>query len=570
MRVCACAFFERVIVCRSLLADPSKELSNDADSQMISGSTSSQNVQGTTAAQETSEPHGVAPVDEGPDVSFSNLVAAVVRGAIGKVVADCSHASEPTECNENNVPEPESQPKPALNPQPAPLQPLVDDVWTPMVGEMCEVKGEPGYIWSVRQNVGVVFNDPVAPWQGFLMADITQNGKKLAHPDEHSLLASFRGNNPLGLPVQGVVNGKVEMGSDDAKCPSGTLRGKWAGQKAAECKDRCWDLYLAYVPGQHEGFSKSPIDGTISTGQRIYCRPPFVTSALGRNTAPPTDKARVGTLLGIMIGEEHWKASKGSKAKSQQRRFTLVAFDDGPSPCYVAFERVQSHIPDDYIEPKDPPPPPRVEDCMATCMEAAMVRKPGAVHQADMVAVQKLAQLQAAKTNGEEDGGFGRTRQKGKGCGGKDRDGGDDGKDVKKSSGIPKGLVKCGVGQLNALDEATLILVLQENNPGLPPADVVDRAGCAKDQLLRKFKHRGYKGYIRPKKAAKRRGKATEKSATGKAKAVKPIKVISDSDDDDDDDDNDLDDALYNDFDAGFEDNFVDLDAADVGMADAD
>eukprot|EP00965_Chrysotila_dentata_P011588 379191-Pleurochrysis_carterae.AAC.1 len=444
----------------------------------------------------------------------------------------------------------EQEGKPALEPAPPPdptppipIPPVPSGLrkWIPQIGDMCTIKGEGGYVWLVRANVGVVFNDARAPWQGFqLSADIAELGQQVNPPDHVSLLIS--GSDADSLPVQGVVLDKLGGGAESSRCPAGTLRGKWCGKNPAECTERCWDIFLAYMPGMEKNFAKPPVSITVSSGTLVACEPPFDTAAKGPNTAPISREVRVGTVLGVMFSdEEQWKVNKDPKVKVEQRRFVLVLFKGIDSPCFVAFEKVGLPTEEQRAAAGPGHAPVGVLGGMDACTDAGLVRKPGAVHQAYMQAVRELNQLNVNDDDGMGDKGKNgvcsdkpRTRRRSGRGGGGDGGTGEEGTEdaVPKTSGTPKRLANWGAGRLDTCTEAQLVLALTENKLSQPPAHV-QNSSLDDVQSTHRFKHRSYKGYTegKPNKGSCLAKKKMDNFAKG-SKRAKLITVESSDGDD--------------------------------------
>eukprot|EP00965_Chrysotila_dentata_P057164 1896681-Pleurochrysis_carterae.AAC.1 len=88
-----------------------------------------------------------------------------------------------------------------------------------------------------------------------------------------------------------------------------------------------------------------------------------------------------------MIGEESWAIKKSERKKSESRRFVLVNING--LACYVPFEKVRG------LTASDEPADPATESlavCMQKCVDAALARKPGTVHQAVQTAGYKSNQ----------------------------------------------------------------------------------------------------------------------------------------------------------------------------------
>eukprot|EP00965_Chrysotila_dentata_P045738 1519199-Pleurochrysis_carterae.AAC.1 len=79
-----------------------------------------------------------------------------------------------------------------------------------------------------------------------------------------------------------------------------------------------WSVYLAHMPGEAENLFGESVKVVFTSGQKVYCKPPFVSAAKGE---VPTE-AQVGLVLGILVGEERCnKRGAGEKSGFQLRRF---------------------------------------------------------------------------------------------------------------------------------------------------------------------------------------------------------------------------------------------------------
>eukprot|EP00965_Chrysotila_dentata_P022587 748048-Pleurochrysis_carterae.AAC.1 len=63
-----------------------------------------------------------------------------------------------------------------------------------------------------------------------------------------------------------------------------------------------WSVYLAHMPGEAENFSGESVKVVFASGQKVHCKPPFVSAAKGK---VPTE-AQVGLVLGMLVGEEQY------------------------------------------------------------------------------------------------------------------------------------------------------------------------------------------------------------------------------------------------------------------------
>eukprot|EP00965_Chrysotila_dentata_P181071 5977342-Pleurochrysis_carterae.AAC.1 len=87
------------------------------------------------------------------------------------------------------------------------------------------LQGVEAYVWSVRKNVGLVFDDVSAPWQGFTREDVYGDAGLINDPGEEEWLVRYA-SSPIEvakLPVQAVVLGSVGRGGDGTRGPAGTL-----------------------------------------------------------------------------------------------------------------------------------------------------------------------------------------------------------------------------------------------------------------------------------------------------------------------------------------------------------
>eukprot|EP00965_Chrysotila_dentata_P023645 783927-Pleurochrysis_carterae.AAC.1 len=182
--------------------------------------------------------------------------------------------------------------------------------------------------------------------------------------------------------------------SDAKKCLSGTLRGRITSNiDAAECKERGWEVFLAYVPGVRD-FASPVYEVPLASGQHIQCQPPLVSS-VSKVDVPAavlagTEPGLVGVLLGILSGEEQWKC-KDEKVKTENRRFALVAFEKFEA-CFVQLDQISLQS---EAERSTWPDAEDLDARIAACLKAAANgRKPGALNQAFISAALKLKRLE--------------------------------------------------------------------------------------------------------------------------------------------------------------------------------
>eukprot|EP00965_Chrysotila_dentata_P000999 32579-Pleurochrysis_carterae.AAC.1 len=110
----------------------------------------------------------------------------------------------------------------------------------------------------------------------------------------------------------------------------------------------------------------------------------------------------------------------------------------------------------------------------------------------------------------------------------------EEGELVEKST-VPLGLAFWGEGKLDLVPLPKLLLALTENGLPQPPAKEKDKAGWAKQMLLKTFKHRNYSGWkqrLAEEQEARKKPRSAKK--TGKEKTRRP-RILDDDNDNDED-----------------------------------
>eukprot|EP00965_Chrysotila_dentata_P185843 6135743-Pleurochrysis_carterae.AAC.1 len=188
----------------------------------------------------------------------------------------------------------------------------------------------------------------------------------------------------------------MEVESGQKKCPAAFLRGKCTFTPALqEAAASGWELYLAYTPGFGDNFSPAPLKFAFGFGGTVDCLPPFLSISAGTNNAPTPDKAVLGIVIGILIGEGSYASTskKGTrKTRTENRRYAIVRIHG--IDCFEPFERLSCKA-----DAADLPLARQrvlLGECVDLCAAAALARKPATVHSTLNTENTKQTNLRAA------------------------------------------------------------------------------------------------------------------------------------------------------------------------------
>eukprot|EP00965_Chrysotila_dentata_P256577 6212585-Pleurochrysis_carterae.AAC.1 len=213
--------------------------------------------------------------------------------------------------------------------------------------------------------------------------------KEQRSPDHVEVWLGRCALDPIQLPVDQVVFASVD--GQRKKCPAATLRGKVAPRSEAE-RASGWEVFLAYTPGLAENFATPTMKFTLAVGQTVSCSPPLLVADREQAKIVAAPKVEVAaTLLGIVTGNEVWKATSKSsgeqKPKTELRRFSVVEIGD--IVYFASFQQLGcKHDPArDYTID--------VRECVRKAYKAGMERKPGSVHSSLDSALKKAQRARA-------------------------------------------------------------------------------------------------------------------------------------------------------------------------------